>query len=52
MNLILKNKKVYLIGDSHMQKLANDLIDRIKSQNLSYFVSTRPGVFIFTSVLN
>ena len=41
------NKKVYLIGDSHMQTLANDLIDRIKDQNLSYFVSTRPWCFYF-----
>ena len=43
------NKKVYLIGDSHMQTLANDLVDRIKNQNLSYYVSTRPWCFYFPS---
>jgi len=41
------NKKVFLIGDSHMQTLANDLIDRIKDQKLSYFVSTRPWCYYF-----
>ena len=40
-------KKVYLIGDSHMQSLADDLSKRIIKKNLSVKVSTRPWCFYF-----